>query len=82
MNTFDKVSPEYKDKSLVQKNAAGRLLELLKIQKGESVIDVAVRFKLRTDILTSNRAPIELKSTATLRGETPEGMVIEEYPLP
>jgi len=41
MDPFGKVSKEYKDKSLVQKSAATRLIELLKIQNGESVIDIA-----------------------------------------
>jgi len=41
MSTFDKVSAEYKDTSLVQKSAAAKLIELLKIQNTESVIDIA-----------------------------------------
>ena len=41
MSAFDKVSNQYKDKSLVQKSAAAKLIELLKIQKAESVIDIA-----------------------------------------
>jgi len=41
METFDNISKDYQDKSLVQKSAATQLIELLKIQKGETVIDVA-----------------------------------------
>jgi ubiquinone/menaquinone biosynthesis C-methylase UbiE len=41
MSLFDKVSNEYKDKSLVQKSAAERLIALLKIKNDESVIDIA-----------------------------------------
>lgn len=41
METFDKISKDYKDRSLVQKSAATQLIELLKIQNGESVIDIA-----------------------------------------
>ena len=41
MDTFDKISNEYKKKSLVQKSAAAKLIELLKIQNHESVIDIA-----------------------------------------
>lgn len=41
MATFDKVSGEYKDKSLVQQKAALKLFDLLKIKKTDDIIDIA-----------------------------------------
>jgi ubiquinone/menaquinone biosynthesis C-methylase UbiE len=58
MSTFDKVSGEYKDKSLVQKSAAGKLLELLKIKDGEAVIDIACgpgNITAQIKVMTSGR---------------------------
>jgi trans-aconitate methyltransferase len=41
MATFDSVSKQYEKKSLVQKKAAGKLIELLGIKNYDSVIDIA-----------------------------------------
>jgi ubiquinone/menaquinone biosynthesis C-methylase UbiE len=41
MNTFDKVSNQYADKSLVQKNAGVKLIERLQISNTDSILDVA-----------------------------------------
>jgi trans-aconitate methyltransferase len=40
MGVFDSVSGEYGDRSVVQRRAADRLLELLDLRAGESVLDV------------------------------------------
>ncbi len=41
MNTFDNVSNQYKEKSLVQQKAALKLLDLLKVCRSDDVIDIA-----------------------------------------
>jgi ubiquinone/menaquinone biosynthesis C-methylase UbiE len=41
MNTFDNISGQYKEKSLVQQKASLKLLDLLKVGCTDSVIDVA-----------------------------------------
>ena len=41
MNTFDNISGQYEEKSLVQQKAALKLLDLLKIGICDNVIDVA-----------------------------------------
>jgi trans-aconitate methyltransferase len=41
MNTFDNISSQYKEKSLVQQKAASKLLDLLKIGSNDDVIDIA-----------------------------------------
>ncbi len=41
MNTFDNISGQYKEKSLVQQKAALKLLDLLKVDNSDDVIDVA-----------------------------------------
>ncbi len=41
MNTFDNISNQYKEKSLVQQKAALKLLDLLKVGSSDDVIDVA-----------------------------------------
>ncbi|MCZ7399677.1 MAG: class I SAM-dependent methyltransferase [Candidatus Methanoperedens sp.] len=41
MTTFDNISGQYKEKSLVQQKAALKLLDLLKVGYTDSVIDVA-----------------------------------------
>lgn len=41
MDTFDRVSAEYGEKSVIQQNAAARLIDLLELRRGESVLDVA-----------------------------------------
>ena len=41
MNTFDNVSGQYKEKAIIQHNAASNLLSLIKILKQDSIIDIA-----------------------------------------
>ncbi len=41
MNSFDKISEEYREKSLVQQKAAVKLFNLLKIRGSEDIIDIA-----------------------------------------
>lgn len=41
MNTFDNISHQYKEKSLVQQKAALKLIDLLKIGSGDDIIDIA-----------------------------------------
>ncbi len=41
MNTFDNISQQYKEKSLVQQKAALKLIHLLKIDSKDDIIDVA-----------------------------------------
>ncbi len=41
MNTFDRISDQYKEKSLVQQKAALKLFDLLKIGSSDDIIDVA-----------------------------------------
>lgn len=41
MNTFDKVSEQYKEKSIIQNAAASNLLSLIKIGKSDRIIDIA-----------------------------------------
>ncbi len=59
MSTFDTVSKQYANKSLVQQKAAGRLIELLKISKGDKILDVACGPGNITDILSKiSGAPV------------------------
>jgi ubiquinone/menaquinone biosynthesis C-methylase UbiE len=41
MNTFDNVSGQYKEKSVIQQTAASNLLSLIKIEKSDNIIDIA-----------------------------------------
>ena len=41
MNTFDNISGQYKEKSIIQNAAASNLLSLIKIGKSDSIIDIA-----------------------------------------
>jgi len=41
MNSFDKISEEYREKSLVQQKAAVKLFDLLKIGGSDDIIDIA-----------------------------------------
>lgn len=41
MNTFDKISKKYEEKSLVQQNAASKLSDLLGIKTHDDIIDIA-----------------------------------------
>ncbi len=41
MNTFDNISYQYKDKSLVQQKAALKLIDLLKVGDTDDIIDIA-----------------------------------------
>ncbi len=41
MNTFDTISDKYKEKSLVQQKAALKLIDLLKIDSNNDIIDIA-----------------------------------------
>lgn len=41
MNTFDRISDQYKEKSLVQQKAALKLFDLLKIGNNDDIIDIA-----------------------------------------
>ncbi|MFZ3168847.1 MAG: hypothetical protein WA130_14630 [Candidatus Methanoperedens sp.] len=41
MNTFDRISGKYREKSLVQQKAAVKLFDLLKIGGSDDIIDIA-----------------------------------------
>ncbi len=41
MNTFDRISGKYREKSLVQQKAAVKLFDLLEIGGSDDIIDIA-----------------------------------------